>query len=350
MLMGTGQQAPANTLALFYVINLVIALGVLVLGGTFLAKRWHGLRNLPESPARTILAVGLAGLWILDGLLQAQPLMATAFISELVAPAAQEQPRILYELMHFGMHIWNQHPISWDIVAIWVQIGIGLAILLGSERRGRRVGLLLSIVWSLVVWVFGEGLGSLFSGGSMLLGSPGSAPLYTLAAVALLIPSGAWPARVKCRLVRASMILLWLLSAFLQAWPPNQWWSARQLFGYFHSQASMPEPAAISAPIYAVAHLAQAHPVFTNGVLTALFLAIAALWAFNRTLHAAWLSTTIVSFLVWWLGQDFGVFGGMGTDPNTAALILLALAVMRWSPLTRTAKPSPRPTYQSSAS
>ena len=27
----------------------------------------------------------------------------------------------------------------------------------------------------------------------------------------------------------------------------------------------------------------------------------------------------------WWFGQDFGVLGGMGTDPNSGVVVLLVL-------------------------
>jgi hypothetical protein len=40
--------------------------------------------------------------------------------------------------------------------------------------------------------------------------------------------------------------------------------------------------------------------------------------------------------VLWWLGQDFGVLGGVGTDPNTAPVFALVLGAAAWSqkPLT----------------
>ena len=31
--------------------------------------------------------------------------------------------------------------------------------------------------------------------------------------------------------------------------------------------------------------------------------------------------------MVWWAGQDFGILGGMGTDPNTVPLVALLMVV-----------------------
>lgn len=335
MLMGSGHAASVNTMTLFFVINLVIALGVLVLGGTHLARRWQHLTHTEEPRARTILVYGLGGLWIVDGILQVQPLMVTSFVPVLVAPVVQGQPWPISGIMHLGMHLWSLHPIMFDTLVVWLQIGIGVAILLGGARGGRRIGLTLSIVWGLMVWVFGEGLGQLFSRGSSLLGSPGSALIYALAAAGLLMPSSFWSPSILNRLWRAAQSVFWLLAAFLQAWPPNQWWSPSVLSRYFFRQATMPQPSWISGPIYAIARLAERFPRGLNGVIILLFLFTAVSWLVDRRFRVAWTLTLVTTFLLWWLGQDFGVFGGMGTDPNTAALILLGLFGFRFTTLFR---------------
>ncbi len=333
MIMGSGNAASVNTMTLFLVINLVIGLGVLVFGGTYLARRWQHVTHAEDSRARAIFVYGLGGLWILDGLLQVQPLMVRSFIPVLVAPVIQGQPWLIARVMYLGMHLWNLHPILFDTLVVWLQIGMGLAIVLGGARGGRRVGLTLSILWGVIVWGFGEGLGSLFSRGSLLLGSPGSALLYALTAAALLMPPSFWSHIGLNRLWRASQSIFWLFAAFLQAWPTNQWWLSSVISRYFLSQAAMPQPAWVSGPIYAIARLAGRFPDAVNGAFILLFLVAAASWLVDRRFRIAWTVTLVTTFLVWWLGQDFGVLGGMGTDPNTAALILLSLFAFRFTAL-----------------
>ncbi|MCL5116573.1 MAG: hypothetical protein M1272_05420 [Firmicutes bacterium] len=337
MLMGTGQSVAFDTLTVFYVYNLAILLGVAVVGGTLFIRRiQHGRWALfsKDSPrARNILLVGLSGLWILDGLLQMQPLLVTQFVPQLLKPLIPGQPTLVAHMLLAASHLWKLHPMSWDVGASWAQILLGLAIIFGDEAGWRRAGLWLSVVWSLVIWVAGEGLGSILSGGSWLLGSPGSVLFYGAAAGILLMRIPWDPERVASWW-RRGMVTFWLAVALLQAWPAAAWWSSRQLGQFILTQAEMPQPAIVSAPLYAWAHLAFQHPVFWNSLLVVVFLALAVLWTLVPRSRATWGITMLTTFLTWWLGQDFGMFGGMGTDPNSGAIVLLGLVAYR--SLTRT--------------
>jgi cytochrome oxidase Cu insertion factor (SCO1/SenC/PrrC family) len=77
-------------------------------------------------------------------------------------------------------------------------------------------------------------------------------------------------------------------------------------------------------PISAVADAASQHPVVINTVVvTALLLVAAGLWL-SRS--AGWvLAGLLLCAATWWLAQDFGVLGGMATDPNTALPLALVL-------------------------
>lgn len=107
------------------------------------------------SSARNVLIFGLGSLWLLDGLLQAQPLMVTQFTGEVLAPLLTGQPAIVAAVIRLGMRLWRLHPrlhpLVWNLVATWMQIGIGAVILLGGETRWRRIGLWTSVGWSLLV-------------------------------------------------------------------------------------------------------------------------------------------------------------------------------------------------------
>lgn len=105
----------------------------------------------------------LAGLWILDGLLQLQPAMWTRqFVHSVLRPAAAGQPEILHRLLVLGMHLWSRMPVMADLGAAVIQIVIGTVLLLLSSRW-RRWGLYLSMGWGLAVWGMGEGLGGVLT-------------------------------------------------------------------------------------------------------------------------------------------------------------------------------------------
>lgn len=328
--MNSGHLVHVPVLRYFYVMNLVVLLLVLFLGGTLVIS--HAQRQ-PFQPwastprARKILLIGLGLLWILDGLLQAQPLMVTDFIHELVVPLLMGQPRVLVVVMGFGMHLWNVHPLTWDLVAIWVQILIGLCIIFGSDTGLRRFALWVSMGWGLIVWVGGEGLGSLLAGGSWFVGSPGSVILYVIAAFALLQPSSVWRTLAFRHGVRKTLAGLWALFAVLQAVPGAGWWSTPKLGFDMLALAHMAQPGYISAPLYRLASLAVHDPELWNAIFVALFLVLFAMWGPRRPTRLVWMITVAITVALWWCGQDLGVFGGMGTDPNSGAILLLGLMV-----------------------
>ncbi|MCL5972534.1 MAG: hypothetical protein M1499_08250 [Firmicutes bacterium] len=331
MLMGVTHPVHVNTLTLFYVMNFVIALLVITFGGLVVVTRLqqHKFRLFASdsSSARNVLIVGLGSLWLVDGLLQAQPLMVTQFTGGVLAPLLTGQPALVAAVVRLGMRLWRLHPLVWNLVAIWMQIGIGAVILLGGETRGRRIGLWTSIGWGLLVWGPGEGFGSIFSGGSWLLGSPGSVLFYVLAAGVLLLPSAWWRSPRFLRVWQEMIAGLWALAALLQTWPANGWWSSHRFSAFLTNQARMPQPSLFSAPLYAGAQAVAQSAIPWNAGIVGIFLILALLWILGRPARLTWWLTVGVTGSTWWFGQDFGVLGGMGTDPNSAALVLLGLVV-----------------------
>lgn len=212
----------------------------------------------------------------------------------------------------------------WDLGAVWLQIGLGGAILLGGDTRWRRTALWISLGWGLLIWIAGEGVGSLLAGGGWFVGSPGSAILYAMAAGLLLFPPVIWTHPSSVDGIRYGMAVLWGILAGLQAWPSSGWWS-HQLSRVILNQARMPQPAVISTPLYVFAHLIAQAPRVWNAGLVGLFLLLAILWGGRRPTRLTWVFTVGATMITWWLGQDLGVFGGMGTDPNSGAIVLVGL-------------------------
>ena len=282
-----------------------------------------------EAMARTraVWWYSLGGLWILDALLQAQPIMfAGGVVNIVVLPAAQGQPAWVAVPMQWGMRVWAQHPVWWNAAAVSLELLIGGLVLLGRRHRSLgRAGLWLSIVWSLIVWYFGQGLGGLATGtATYLAGAPGSALLYVLLASLLLLPEAAWASPRLLGTVRAVGAALWAIGALLQLAP--LYWSSLGLASVLQSVAMMPLPfglAALDAPL--VASMSRA-PVLWNAALTAIMLGLTVLFLLRRGGTQLYILALVWLVFLWIVFQGFGmIFSTMATDPNTPPLWALLL-------------------------
>ena len=113
-----------------------------------------------------------------------------------------------------------------DAVTVWIQIGLGVAILVGGTGRAARSVLVASAAWGAFVWVVGEALGGAADPTwSLLNGAPGAALLYVAASVVLLLPVRWWTAGAAQRSLRVVVGLGLLLGAVLQVLPRGGWWT-----------------------------------------------------------------------------------------------------------------------------
>jgi len=351
--MGPGGNLPARFLdALVYnETEVVLLLAALLVGGLaarawlspdgVVGSRWGSgravglLRRIVgagraggdlEPAPRRLIRLTLGWLWILDGLLQAQSAMPRSFIPMVLEPALVGQPTWLVHLDRIGVNLWGLHSVSADAATVFIQVAIGVAILVGGDELLGKLGLSGSIGWGLVVWVLGEGMGDLLGrGATVLSGAPGGALLYVIGAgLLLIVPVEAWrdTTRVTTMLSR---VLAWFLiaAAALQGLPYEGFWRGRNLAGVFATAAANPQPSLLAAPILAVERFARLDPVVANGICVVLPLLLGLGILARRTRRTALFVTLVWLAALWWLGMDFGVLGGTGTDPNTAPLLAL---------------------------
>lgn len=274
---------------------------------------------------RRRLALAFGGLWVIDGLLQAQPAMSNAFVPSLVQPLIAQLPGVLPNLLSPTLYAWTLHPLFLDSTVVWAQISIGLLVMLGPQRPLGRFGLYVSFGWSLVIWVFGESFGSLLNGATWLTGAPGSALLYALAAGLLLQPISRWMNAGVRRWLTTSVGVMWVLCAFLQAWPSAGFWQSGGMKAALIPMAQMNQPAWMSAPVYALANLLNVHPAIWNVAFVVWLGSLGLAWVVRPRLRGLSEITLVFTGLSWWLGQDFGIVGGMGTDPNSGLPLLVLL-------------------------
>ena len=74
---------------------------------------------------------------------------------------------------------WSYHPMQAGASAVWIQVGIGIWLLVAARGPLSRLAGLASVGWGLVVWVFGESFGGIFAPGlTWLFGAPGAVLIY----------------------------------------------------------------------------------------------------------------------------------------------------------------------------
>ncbi|HLX41200.1 MAG TPA: hypothetical protein VKR42_11755, partial [Ktedonobacteraceae bacterium] len=164
-------------------------------------------------------------LWLIDGLLQFQPQMFTMnMVNGVMKPMLIGQPGAVESSLNWIVQVTTRNLTLVNLSIAIVQTLIGLSLLTG---RGVKVALLVSIMWSFIVWYGGEGMSMLLTGqASALTGAPGAVLLYALLALVVYPFSpttnpdeGGFLSR---RQLRWALAIFWILMALLQAQP--YWW------------------------------------------------------------------------------------------------------------------------------
>jgi cytochrome oxidase Cu insertion factor (SCO1/SenC/PrrC family) len=297
------------------------------------AARQAGLRSEPAG--RRLLRIGFGALWIFDGLLQAQPKMAGGLPSQVIAPAVAGSPDWVAHLVNWAGTGWSYHPVQDAAGAVWIQLGIGAWMIASARGRSSRLAGLAGAGWGLLVWIFGEAFGSMLAPGqSLLTGAPGGALIYCLAGVLIALPDHCWRTAALGR--RALQVLGGCLAAaaVYQAWPGRGYWQGRlagqpgSLTSMIQSMASTPQPRPLARLAADFGALVAAHGFAVNLVAVLVLAAAGIALATGRVAIARPAVVVLVVFFLadWVLVEDFGFFGGLGTDPNNMVPLALLVA------------------------
>jgi hypothetical protein len=319
--------------------------------GTMTARATDGGPAAPVRPPidrqRTYRLI-LATVWLLDAVLQIQPFMFSrgpdGFSGMLNGTAA-------------GNPSWIAHAITWNASLVYHQpiltnsafAGIQFLIAFGIiYRRTCKPALVLSIVWSLGVWWFGEGLGAIFSGGDTTLGGgPGGVLFYALLAVLLWPSPGSDRPFVAARTVgvkaaKAIWAVMWALLALFSVVGSGR---SPQALHDLVADLNVGQPGWLMRINRSSEALFLHHGTTVAILLAAVCLVIAAGVFLPPQFTQLTVVVAVVVFAVIGVAvQDVGgiLAGGM-TDPNSAPLVIL-IALIYW-PLTvsRADATDPRP-------
>ena len=277
----------------------------------------------PEPKGRRLLRIGFGLIWIFDGILQAQPKMAGGLAAQVIEPIAAASPAWVQHVVNWGGTIWSFHPITAGAASVWIQVGIGVWLLVAVHGPWSRLGGLASVAWGLTVWAFGESFGGIFAPGlSWLTGAPGAVLIYVVAGALIALPEDAWRSPKLGRLLLAGIGLFFIGMAVLQAWPGRGYWKGGHsgtLSGMVQQMSSTPQPHFLSALVADFGSFAASNGFAVNLVVVIVLAAMGALFLTGRpelVRYAVWFGL-VFCLADWVLVQDLGFLGGLGTDPNS---------------------------------
>lgn len=291
----------------------------------------------PAPDSRRRLQLALGALWLLDAILQYQPVMFTRAFSQMLTAAGEGNPAFVSRPILWDAHLVGQHPVVLNTTFATIQLLLGLGI---ACRPTVRLALGASIIWALGVWWFGEGLGGVLTGtASPVSGAPGPVILYALLAV-LLWPRdrGGAAARsavpfVAARAVgapaaRALWLVLWASLAYFALLPANR---APQAWHTMLSGMTGGEPAWLAAISQHGAALLAHHGLAASvGLAVILGLIAVGVYLPPSAARVALAVAAVLAAVIGVAGQDLGgILTGSGTDPESGPLLIL-LVLAYW--------------------
>jgi hypothetical protein len=263
----------------------------------------------------------------------------------MLAGTASGNPAVIAEPITWDANLVGHHIVLLNAVFATIQLLLGLGI---AFRPTVKTALAASILWSLGVWWFGEGLGGVLNGGaSPLNGAPGAVIIYALLAVLLWpadrqVPAPFTAARaVGAHVARALWAVLWLSLAYFALTPDNR---APQGVNGMIAGMESGEPVWLRDLQKGAASLVAGQGLATSIVLAvALVLIAVGVYLPAGAAKATLVLAILVAAFIWVFAQALGgILAGGATDVNSGPLLAL-LALAYWPLRTVTTTPSATP-------
>jgi hypothetical protein len=284
---------------------------------------------------RRLLQLALAGIWLLDGVLQYQAFMFSKGFSQMLAGTASGNPRVVASPINWNATLVGHHAVPLNAIFATIQVLLGIGI---AWRPTVRVALAASVAWALGVWWFGEGLGMVLTGSaSPVNGAPGAVILYALLAVLLWPSDRGSPARpapftaaraVGAPVARALWLVLWLSLAYFALLPGNR---APQALNGMIAGMESGEPGWLAALDRGAASLV-AHQGLAASIVLAIAVVIIGVGVYlpDSAARGTVVLAIVVAGVIWVFGEAFGgIMAGGATDVNSGPLLVL-LALTYW--------------------
>jgi hypothetical protein len=299
------------------------------------AGRWlTGLGILREAQwaapdVRRRLQLGLAGIWLLDAILQFQTFMFSKGFAQMLSGTGPGNPAVIASPIHWASQIISEHGTATNAVFALIQLAIGLGI---AWRPATRLALAGSVAWAVGVWWFGEGLGGVLNGaGSPANGAPGAVIIYALLAVLLWPTRTGKPAPFAASMAtgvaaaRALWLVLWGSLAYLALQPATA--ASGALSSMVRAMAAGQPGWLASTDTHLAAFLLYRGP--GAAIVLAVVLAVIAVGIClpGQAVRVVLVLALLTAAAIWIAEGLGGILTGGGTDPNSGPLLaLLALA------------------------
>lgn len=287
----------------------------------------------------------LATVWLTDAVLQLQPFFFTQGkdgFSGMLDGTATGNPFWISHSVTWNASVVEHHAIFTNTVFAGIQFLIAFGI---AWRRTVRPALVLSIVWSVGVWWFGESLGGIFHGAATPVGGgPGAVLFYALLAMLLWPSVGSNTPFVAARTVgeakaKIVWLVVWLLLALLTVVGNAR---SPQYLHDFVATLNSGQPGWLSK-LDRWTETVLLHDGTQLAVLFAIFCVVVAASVYlHPKATQVVLAVAVVAFAFVWVGIENvgGILAGGATDPNSGPVVIL-LILIYWplSPAVRVARP-----------
>jgi hypothetical protein len=285
---------------------------------------------------RRSLQLVLATIWLIDGVLQLQSFFFTrSFGAQMIAGSASGNPSVVARPITWSGATIAHHAVATDACFALVQIAIAFAI---AWQPTVKLGLAVSVAWSVAVWWIGEGLGGVLNGSANpVSGAPGAVMIYALLAV-LLWPSDRANGRahfIAARAVGPSVakglwLVLWGSLSYFAVLGANR--SSQGLRSLLTVEA-VGEPGWVAWIDHHAATAVDHQGLLVSATLAVLLLVVGIGPYLPRApANVAVVLAVIVSLVIWVVGEDIGaLFTNVATDVNSGPLLVL-LALAYWQP------------------
>jgi cytochrome oxidase Cu insertion factor (SCO1/SenC/PrrC family) len=262
--------------------------------------------------------------------------MAGGLADQVIKPTASSSPGWVQHLVNLGVTIWDYHPIQAASASVWIQVGIGLWLIVAVRGWSARFAGIAAVAWGLVVWAFGEAFGGIFAPGlTVLFGAPGAVLLYVVAGALVALPESAWEGPRIGRLLLGGTGAFFLGMSLLQAWPGRGFWQGTldgqpgSLAAMIQTMAGSSQPHPIESLVSGFGNFTAAHGFAVNLVAVIVLavigagLTVSAVRRDARLARIAVIASALFCLADWLLVEDLGFFGGLGTDPNSMVPLIL---------------------------
>lgn len=305
-------------------------------GGTGLTKAPAAAEQVSDGRSRRDLQwyglLALATIWLLDAVLQLQPFMFTkgsAGFSGMLNSLGQNASGWVAHSITWNASIVYHHAVLTNTLFALVQFVIAFGII---AKRTTKAALVLSVVWSLGVWWFGEGLGGILVGnGTPFGGGPGAVLIYALLAVLLWPREGKDEPFVAARSwgvfpAKVVWIVFWLGTGLLAVIGHAR--QSATVVGTLQALGSS-QPGWLAGLDKGTERFFTHHASAGGWWLMAacLLLAVAVLLP-GRITEVILAFGVAGALAIWMLTQNFGgILGGGATDPNAGPLWVLLILI-----------------------